>query len=225
MQRIRHTRLNHLRLPLLEPHKFKRRQRNHTKRTENRRLPASRESLEDRILRNDTSKPSFNPLNKRHERTWIFHRTFFRIDSVPGIDPRLLRAREPEPFAVVVFLGAFLEIREGGGVLGVGECFAEGDGDVRAGERRDGETYVGFEGLHDSIAHLIQFKSNMRHYTQETETACCGLKIGLISNSSVHTVGVDVFDCADVVVDRLVAATCAMAYRAIDTSERNSVSH
>ena len=110
MQRVRHTRLDRLRLPLRKPNKLKWRQGNHPKGRQDCRLPSARERLENGVLGNDTSKPSFNPLNERHEWAGILHRALLLISRIPGVDPCLLRAREPEPFAVVVLLGTLFEV-------------------------------------------------------------------------------------------------------------------
>lgn len=222
MQRIRHTRLNRLCLPLLEPNKLKRREGNHPKGRQDSGLPSPRESLEDRVLSDDTAKPALNPLNESHERARILDRALLLISCVPRVYPCLLGAREPEPFAVVVLLGALLEIDERGGVLGVCECLAEGDGDVVAGERRNGEADVGFEGLHNGVGHFVECEGDVCYNAQETEASCCGLEMGWVGDGAVLSVGVDVLNCSDIVVDGFMAATGTVTDGAIDASKRDS---
>ena len=134
----------------------------------------------------------------------------------------MLRSREPEPFTVVVVCCTILKIGESGLVLSVSEGFAERDGDVVSGEGRDGEAYVGFGRLEDRVGHLIQFEGNMCHDSQETEVTCSGSEVRWVGDGLVLAVGVDIFDCSDVVVYCFVLTTCAVADRTIDSTDGNS---
>lgn len=63
----------------------------------------------------------------------------------------------------------------------------------------------------------------MGYYSEEAETAGCGEEMGGIGNCAVDAVGVDVFDCADVVGDGFMTATCAVTDGAVDTTCCDSI--
>jgi hypothetical protein len=174
--------------------------------------------LKELIPRQHTPHPPLHPLHKSIKRTRILHHALFIGCIIPGINPRLLAARKPEPLTVIVVRGRSLELSQRVGILLGSPRLAQRDGNVSWRDRWDREPDVGFARAQDRVAHPVERKGYVGDDAEESETTGGGAELRWVGDSAVHAVAVDVFDGADVVVDGFVAAAGAVADGAVDSA-------